>query len=425
MPNLQYIGARYVPVVFDNPDDHSANWKSGVSYENLVIVTYLDDSYTSRKPVPSSVGDPASNPDYWAKTGDFNAALTYVQNEIDDINTNLKDPNLDLKNLIMVMDSFGSNVTPNISTLVPQYLGIPLSNVYKWSQGGAGFGSSCPKHFIDMLQAIEATVPDDSTIKTILVTGGSNDVGYGDTESDIITNIEAFMTYAKATFPNANVIIAFTGWTMVYNSGTWNPDKFRVVLCWYMQAIKYGAYVIDTANLPMHLLSNYNGDEVHPTTAAQEEIAMCIANNIKVGSPCYHIDRMLTLTPDTGVTLEGTAYYEAIIDDTQGKLMITLGSGSPRARIKYATMDVQWGYPNASWLVGTFNDSIVADLGERRVSTSKVVEFASTQLTTFCSCEFIINGNSLYLRPGVPVDSYTDVTIYLQDMDIQFNMFEV
>ena len=82
MANLQYIGARYVPAVYENPDDGSAAWKSGESYENLIIVTYNDDSYTSRKPVPASIGNPADNPAYWAKTGDFNAALATINHEI-------------------------------------------------------------------------------------------------------------------------------------------------------------------------------------------------------------------------------------------------------------------------------------------------------------------------------------------------------
>ena len=45
--NSQYIGARYVPKFYVNPDDESTNWKAGVTYEALTIVTYNGDSYTS------------------------------------------------------------------------------------------------------------------------------------------------------------------------------------------------------------------------------------------------------------------------------------------------------------------------------------------------------------------------------------------
>ena len=93
MANLQYIGARYVPKLYKNPDDGSAEWKSGVGYEALTIVTYLDDSYTSRMPVPGTIGNPSDNPDYWAKTGNFNAALLRVSELVGDgtLDTNADD----------------------------------------------------------------------------------------------------------------------------------------------------------------------------------------------------------------------------------------------------------------------------------------------------------------------------------------------
>ena len=82
MANLQYIGARYVPKFFLNPDDQSNDWKSGVLYEALTIVTYNNDSYTSKVTVPDTVGDPASNPEYWACTTKYTAALIALQNTV-------------------------------------------------------------------------------------------------------------------------------------------------------------------------------------------------------------------------------------------------------------------------------------------------------------------------------------------------------
>lgn len=70
----QYIGARYVPAFFENSLG-TAEWEAGVSYEPLTIVTYSGNSYTSKKPVPSNIGNPAANSAYWANTGNFNAQL--------------------------------------------------------------------------------------------------------------------------------------------------------------------------------------------------------------------------------------------------------------------------------------------------------------------------------------------------------------
>lgn len=72
----QYIGARYVPVIFQNPDDGTNNWKSDFAYEPLTIVSYGGASYTSKKAVPASVGNPGANPDYWVAIGLYSGQTT-------------------------------------------------------------------------------------------------------------------------------------------------------------------------------------------------------------------------------------------------------------------------------------------------------------------------------------------------------------
>lgn len=79
----QYIGARYVTKFYQNSlDPLSTEWESGVFYEALTQVMYNYDTYISRMDVPDSVGDPASNPYYWAKTGDYNGQIATIQNEL-------------------------------------------------------------------------------------------------------------------------------------------------------------------------------------------------------------------------------------------------------------------------------------------------------------------------------------------------------
>lgn len=66
----QYVGARYVPKIAD-----PVEWQENTAYEALVIVTYNNSSYTSRKPVPVTVGIPPENTEYWALTGNYNAQI--------------------------------------------------------------------------------------------------------------------------------------------------------------------------------------------------------------------------------------------------------------------------------------------------------------------------------------------------------------
>lgn len=85
----QYIGARYVPKMFEN--NGSSEWVSGITYEPLTIVTYLNNSYTSKKPVPSSVGSPNLNGEYWVNTGDFSGAITSLTERINAVDEELEE----------------------------------------------------------------------------------------------------------------------------------------------------------------------------------------------------------------------------------------------------------------------------------------------------------------------------------------------
>lgn len=73
MSTRQYIGARYVPKFYDY--EGSSEWRSGVPYEALTIVTRNGNSYTSKIPVPATIGNPESNPDYWVSTGIYNQQI--------------------------------------------------------------------------------------------------------------------------------------------------------------------------------------------------------------------------------------------------------------------------------------------------------------------------------------------------------------
>lgn len=77
----QYIGARYVPLFYVNSDG-TTEWREGVEYEALTIVTWNNNSYTSRKPVPVNVGSPSDNPEYWVQTGNYNAQIGIINNKV-------------------------------------------------------------------------------------------------------------------------------------------------------------------------------------------------------------------------------------------------------------------------------------------------------------------------------------------------------
>ena len=116
MATRQYIGARYVPKFFDY--NGSSNWRSGTEYEALTIVTLNGNSYTSKIPVPSSVGSPDQNPDYWVATGLYNQQVEAyrqltiaVADRVTDVENDLTTAEGDIDNLESDVSGLGTRLT--------------------------------------------------------------------------------------------------------------------------------------------------------------------------------------------------------------------------------------------------------------------------------------------------------------------------
>lgn len=84
MANNIYIGNRYVPI-FANP----VEWDNLRSYEPLTIVTYQGTSYTSKKTVP--VGVALNNTEYWVVTGNYNAQVAQLTNDVESLDRSVDD----------------------------------------------------------------------------------------------------------------------------------------------------------------------------------------------------------------------------------------------------------------------------------------------------------------------------------------------
>lgn len=79
----QYIGARYVPKFFENSATNDSTWAENTPYEPLTIVTWNNFSYTSKVKVPSTVGAPNLNPQYWVLTGDYSGSISAILDRLD------------------------------------------------------------------------------------------------------------------------------------------------------------------------------------------------------------------------------------------------------------------------------------------------------------------------------------------------------
>lgn len=107
----QYIGARYVPKFYEG--SNGSQWDSGVQYEPLTIVQHLTNTYCSKKTVPSTVGAPNLNPDYWANIGlwgNIQDEVDQLQLDVAGLGTRVGATETGLTNLNTVVNGIGTDL---------------------------------------------------------------------------------------------------------------------------------------------------------------------------------------------------------------------------------------------------------------------------------------------------------------------------
>lgn len=210
----QYIGARYVPKFYENSDGN-AEWRAGVIYEPLTIVTYNGNSYTSKKNVPSIVGNPSANPTYWAATGLYSEQVELLRQQVETLQEDVD--TVAHKRYIFIGDSYMWGWYN--STQITSFLDIAVSvlglqegvDYYRNNANGSGFAYTIQanKKFIDLIMELENTVSDPDKITDIIVIGSANDIDQ--TSANIETAISGFVSYCKSHYQNAVVHIGAVG----------------------------------------------------------------------------------------------------------------------------------------------------------------------------------------------------------------------
>ena len=170
----QYVGARYVPK-FATP----VEWAADTSYEALTIVTFNNASYTSKVPVPPTVGNPANNPQYWALTGNYNAQVEQYRQETENYNAQVEQYRQETENYNAQVEEYRQAVTeivPKTQFYTPEMFGAKGDDIT--NDGNA------------VQQCIDAAVANNSTAimcnsynlsnTQIIIHGSLNIIGGGD-----------------------------------------------------------------------------------------------------------------------------------------------------------------------------------------------------------------------------------------------------
>lgn len=313
--NRQYVGARYVPKIM-------GEWNKALQYEALSVVTYMGNSFTSKVPVPANSIE-INNTDYWVNTGNYNEQVTEYENNvrlyktetdkaISNLNTELTNTNKSLNNYIkttnntldllnshdaiIISDSYGVDsvvgrnnwVTALKNAIVNKY----NSTVYTSKHGSRGFvpNNIVTESFLDSLKEFD-TLSDmqKNKIKYIIVCGGAND---GKLKTDtIVDNIQIFINYVKANYPNATCYIGMIAYT------SFAHDIYYNALPAYKSISKLGGvYLNGSENILRYnmLLS----DNVHPNTTGCEELSKYLINAFFTGScDVNRVNTNITIKP--------------------------------------------------------------------------------------------------------------------------------
>lgn len=297
--NRQYIGARYVPKFAD-----PIAWDKANSYEALTIVTYLNNSYTSKKPVPANTE--ITDTEYWVVTGNYNAQVEEYRQETVNLKNTVEETYSKLSEDIMnvdgkattkagygyglfIGDSYSSNKPTNGAVLYTEDLPTIISNRlgllghYNYAIPGAGYvnGDTRNQHFMGQLVKAngELTAEQKNGVSYVFVLGGQNDASHS--ISDVSDNVSTLITAIKNTYVNAKVVVL----PLWYNRAVSDACVARFTIIYY-HALLNGCLTDKRSwNYLISTQTTFMSDGVHPTQDTLKMLGGMIACKVQGGDP--------------------------------------------------------------------------------------------------------------------------------------------
>lgn len=315
MAQLQYIGARYVPVWYHNSVDDTANWEVNVEYEPLTFVTSLNNHlYLSKKTVPDNIGTPADNTDYWLDMGAFSGGAN-LQEQIDDIVANMGDlddltttdktslvnainevaenvPTERAKKYVIITDSYGNRQDTDGNTVGQLLTSLGKDIKFYLAVSGGGFiktgNEALQSHLYDY------TGDHDEITDVVFMCSANDNAGTtNDIQSATITAINA----AKAAYPNAKISIV--PWGVAFVNESWALVLSDITVKAYQLACDYtGAILAKNAQYMLRNTVLLDNDHIHPNASGVSYLAAQVngfldGNTIDV---MHEIDAVFTFT---------------------------------------------------------------------------------------------------------------------------------
>lgn len=237
-----------------------------------------------------------------------------LKNGLDEVNQSLENLNSESANTnntlellkshdtIIISDSYGVSSAVGKNTWVEALKNAIVnkynSTVYTSTHGSRGFvpNNIVPESFLDSLKEFDAlSDTQKNKIKYIIVCGGANDGKI--TADKIISNMEIFMNYVKANYPNATCYVGMIAYT------NFAHDIYYNALPAYKSISKLGGVYLNGSEniLRYNMLLT---DKVHPNNTGCGELSRYLINAFFTGScDVNRVNTDITITP-SGICTE-------------------------------------------------------------------------------------------------------------------------
>lgn len=284
----QYIGARYVPKFWDNGSG-STEWVPNIPYESMVVVTYMNNSYTSKVPVPATQVTPNIDTEHWALTGAYNAQVEQYRQQTEELQNNVNEigekSNRAYKRLkgskaFLIGDSLNGTGGWGVQLIAIENLtGV---NVGNGSMGFTRGGNSGVYSGLNLLETVKKatenmTEAEKNTYDYFVVGAGINDF-----ESDVETvktKVVEFFEYVKANFKNARIC-----YFVDHTFSKISPELAEIYETMIVAANSCGVNTTDVLKYAcVANINEWNLDGVHMKDIGYKEYAGCISTWLNGG----------------------------------------------------------------------------------------------------------------------------------------------
>ena len=311
MATTQYIGARYVSILYTNPDNNSNDWKSGVVYDPLTVVTDINQSYTSKIPVPASVGRPSENPNYWVLTGAYNAQIEQYRQEVASMKEEVEqdiaavqtkvdelDTRTSVNKILFIGDSYNTvHEGAGWDQEFIEQAGLSEGDYFRINVAGVGFCTT--PSWTNAVQNRLSEITDKELYSSVIICSGGNDKAFS--LNDHIEAMTTFRNLIKTNFPNARIYVGFLGWSGLASQ----HSSFRAGLNTYINACSaVGFTYLHNVEYVLHwqpyLRDNQSvtpGDYFHPTVEGLKALGDKILEAYRSGTCTVKYSALATISP--------------------------------------------------------------------------------------------------------------------------------